>query len=78
MFGAQEYRVYFLSGSAALSRDIQCADDARAIEQAVRLFPEGIVEVWHATRLVRRIDRKVAAEETSRNHITMTQAGLFP
>jgi hypothetical protein len=54
MFSAAEYRVYFLSGSAVLSRDIHCADDSLAIEQAERLFPEGIIEVWQANRLVNR------------------------
>lgn len=61
MFGAPEYRIYFLSGSVVLSRDIQSADDGAAIEQAERLFPEGIVEVWHGTRLVTRIEN-VATE----------------
>lgn len=56
MFSAPEYRVYFLSGSAVLSREIQCADDAIAIEQAERLFSEGIVEVWQGNRLVTRME----------------------
>ena len=54
MFSASEYRVYFLSEGAILSRDIQCADDTLAIEQAERLFPEGIIEVWQGNRLVSR------------------------
>lgn len=57
MFSAKEYRVYFLSGAAVLSRDIQCADDTIAIEQAERLFPEGIVEVWQGNRLVTRLEK---------------------
>lgn len=61
MFGSTEYRVYFLSGAAVLSRDIQCADDALAIEQAGRLFPEGIVEVWQGNRLVTRVENVTAA-----------------
>ena len=60
MFGAPEYRLYFLSGTAVLSRDIQCADDALAIEQAERLFPEGIVEIWQGNRLVNRLENVVA------------------
>ena len=62
MFSAPAYRVYFLSGSAVLSRDIHCGDDALAIEQAERLFPEGIVEVWQANRLVTRLENIAAAE----------------
>jgi len=56
MFNAPEYRVYFVSEALALSRDIHCADDQAAIEQAGRLFPEGIVEVWQGNRLVTRIE----------------------
>lgn len=65
MFNAPEYRVYFMSGLLALSRDIQCGDDQAAIEQAGRLFPEGIVEVWQGNRLVTRMEN-VAVEEMSR------------
>lgn len=56
MFSALEYRVYFMSGGAVLSRDLQCADDDAATEQAGRLFPEGVVEVWQGNRLVARIE----------------------
>ena len=56
MFTAPEYRIYFLSGSVVLSRDVQCADDEAAIEQAERLYPVGIIEVWQGHRLVTRIE----------------------
>lgn len=62
MFSALEYRVYFMSGEAVLSRDLQCADDDAATEQAGRLFPEGIVEVWQGNRLVTRIENVAVAE----------------
>ena len=65
MFNAPEYRVYFMSGLLGLSRDIQCADDQTATEQARRLFPEDIVEVWQGDRLVTRIENR-AMEEMSR------------
>ena len=60
MFTGSEYRIYFLSGSAVLSRDIQCADDKLAIEQAERLFPKGIIEIWQGNRLVSRSDTPAA------------------
>lgn len=62
MFSAPEYRIYFMNGSAVLSRDLQCADDETAIEQAERLFSEGIVEVWQGNRLVTRIEHVTAME----------------
>ena len=57
MFSVSEYRVYFLSGGAVLSRELQCASDALAVEQAKRMFAEGIVEVWQGNRLVTRIEK---------------------
>lgn len=56
MFGNREYRVYVIDDSAALSRDLECADDAAAIEQARRMFPERLVEVWQGHRLIERIE----------------------
>ncbi len=56
MFTGPEYRIYFLSGSVVLSRDVQCVDDEAAIEQAGRLYPVGIIEVWQGHRLVSRIE----------------------
>jgi hypothetical protein len=62
MVSAPEHRVYFVSGSAVLSRDIQCTDDTLAIEHAERLLPEGIVEVWQGNRLVTRLANVTTAE----------------
>jgi hypothetical protein len=56
MTSASEYRVYFISGDAVLSRDIECADDLLAIEQAERLFSEGIIELWQGNRLITRLE----------------------
>jgi hypothetical protein len=61
MFNAPEYRVYFLSGSVVLSRDVKCADDKAAMEQAERLYPVGIIEVWQGHRLVARIENLPAS-----------------
>lgn len=61
MLSATEYRVYFHSGAVILSRDLQCADDALALEQAERLFPEGIIEIWQGNRLVSRIENAATA-----------------
>lgn len=61
MFENREYRIYMTGKLATLSRNIECANDDTAVEQARRLFPNGLVEVWHGNRLVSRIE-KVAAK----------------
>jgi hypothetical protein len=61
MIGNRDYRVYVTSETAALSRDLECADDDAAVEQARRLFPQGLVEIWQAHRLVQRIEATEAA-----------------
>lgn len=56
MFGNREYRLYVTSELATFCRDLRCADDNMAREQAQRLFPNHLVEIWLGNRLVGRID----------------------
>lgn len=56
MLETAEYRVYFLSSGAVLSRDIKCAGDDLAVGHATRLFPEGVIELWRGNRLVPRVE----------------------
>lgn len=56
MLSNRDYRIYVTSAAAVLSRDLACADDEAAVEQARRLFPHGLVEVWQHNRLVQRIE----------------------
>lgn len=52
------YRIYFVDpeGRLGLHRDIECADDQTALEQARRFHPVGLVEAWQGTRLVGRLE----------------------
>lgn len=61
MFSNREYRPYASAEQAVLSRDIHCADDETAIEQARRLFPSGLIEIWQGNRLVGRVHAKLGA-----------------
>jgi hypothetical protein len=38
--------------------DLDCADDAEAIEAADRLVREFAVELWHNTRMIARLEPK--------------------
>jgi hypothetical protein len=66
MIGSREYRIYTTAGLATFWRDLHCTDDEVAIEQAARLFPTGVVEVWQGDRLVSRRDVSENADTSDR------------
>lgn len=55
-----EYRLYVLDSKNHIRRriDLECRDDAHAIEAAGEEAPEGGAELWQAERLVRRFERR--------------------
>jgi len=52
------YRVYFLDGADHIirSQDLECDDDAQAIERLRQLNHAHAVELWERARLVQRIE----------------------
>ena len=55
MLSNREYRLYVTGEMATFCRDLQCADDDMAREQAQRLFPNRMIEIWQGNRLIGRI-----------------------
>jgi hypothetical protein len=52
------YRLYQIGPDGRIKSgvDLDCADDAGAIEAADRLVGEFAVELWHDTRMVVRLE----------------------
>jgi hypothetical protein len=52
-----DYRLYFMSAEDHVLRaeDIQCEDDAAALEAARILDHAAVIEIWCGTRLVGRV-----------------------
>jgi hypothetical protein len=52
------YRAYQIGpdGHIKLGTDLDCADDAEAIEAADQLVGENAVELWQGTRMVARLE----------------------
>ena len=55
-----DYRLYFIDANNHIRRrvDLECRDDAHAIEVVGEHAPEGGVELWQGARLVKRFDRR--------------------
>ena len=53
----KDYRLYFMSAEDRILRaeDIECEDDAAALEAARVLDHAAVIEIWCGTRLVGRV-----------------------
>jgi hypothetical protein len=65
-----EYRIYTVdyNGHRVGAKDIECADDQEAVQQALRTITSYDVEVWQRGRFVALLPRYEKAPPKSINH----------
>jgi len=56
--GMADYRLYFFDAKNHIKRriDLECRDDAHAIEVSGEHASQGVVELWRRDRLVKRFE----------------------